>query len=70
MNPKKNIEVPTETPPELEWGDTSAYIQKGKEVREARERKRHRNRGRKSEIRKLHTQQRMEWQRPCKDKQK
>ena len=49
MIPKKGrrvrkIKIPTDKPIEFELGDMAAHIQKRREEKEARERKRHRNR--------------------------
>ena len=73
MGPKKGrrvrkIEVPSDSVPQFELGDTVAYIQEGGVGGKKNGRKRHRNRprrkpgGRRQEGRKLHTPQRREWQ--------
>ena len=60
MGPKKGrrlreIEVPTESVPEFELGDTATYIQQRREEREAREREEEAQKQRKEEARREET---------------
>ena len=68
MNSKRGrtvikIEVPTDSVPEFELGDTAAGIQQGRREKQKKGRKRYRDRGRRRPGRmKLHTRHKGKWQ--------